>query len=70
MELPSPRYILTRTILLIAALFAILSGYNFVKKKQRQAAIIAELKSISRDSSFSNSYTPKTRKRPWFAASH
>jgi hypothetical protein len=59
MELPSPRYILTRTIFLIAALFAILSGFNFVKKKQRQTAIIAELKSISSDSSFFKQFYPE-----------
>jgi hypothetical protein len=58
MESPSPRYILTRAIFLIAAIFAILSGFNFVKKKQRQTAIIAELKSISSDSSFFKQFYP------------
>ena len=59
MESPSPRYILSRAIFLIAAIFVILSGFNFVKKKQRQAAIIAELKSISSDSSFFKQFYPE-----------
>ncbi len=52
MEAPSPRYILTRAAFLIALLVAVLYGYSFVKKKQRQSAIIAELQSITSDSSF------------------
>ncbi len=52
MEAPSPRYILTRALFLITAVVVILFGISFVKKKQRQSAIIAELKSISSDSSF------------------
>jgi hypothetical protein len=59
MELPSPRYIITRTLFLLAVLFAILSAFNFVKKKQRQTAIIAELKSISSDSSFFKQFYPE-----------
>lgn len=59
MESLSPRYILTRAIFLIAALFAILSGFNFIKKKQRQTAIIAELKSLSSDSSFFKQFYPE-----------
>ena len=52
MEAPSPRYILTRAAFLIAAIVAILYGMKFVKKWQRQAAIISELRSLSSDSSF------------------
>lgn len=52
MSAPSARYILTRAIFLIAALIALLTCLNFVKKIRRQSAIIAELKSISSDSSF------------------
>lgn len=52
MEAPSARYIITRAIFLIAALFVILQGLNFVKKYRRQSAIIAELKSIASDSSY------------------
>jgi hypothetical protein len=52
MEAPSPRYILTRAIFIIAVLVALLYGMRFVKKKQRQSAIISELKSLSSDSSF------------------
>jgi hypothetical protein len=59
MESPSPRYILTRAIFLITAIFVILSGFNFFKKKQRQNAIIAELKSISSDSSFFKQFYPE-----------
>ena len=32
MEAPSPRYILTRAVFLIAALFVVLNGISFVKK--------------------------------------
>lgn len=59
MESPSPRYILTRVIFLIAAVFVVLTGISFIKKKQRQAAIIAELKSISSDSSFFKQFYPE-----------
>jgi hypothetical protein len=52
MEAPSPRYIITRAAFLIALLFAVLYGYGFIKKKQRQSAITAELQSITSDSSF------------------
>ena len=52
MEAPSPRYILTRAAFLIAAIVALLYGMKFVKKWQRQAAIISELRSLSSDSSF------------------
>lgn len=59
MESPSPRYILTRAIFLITAIFVVLTGIKFVKKKQRQSAIIAELKSISSDSSFFKQFNPE-----------
>ena len=52
MEAPSPRYIITRAAFLITALFVVLFTISFVKRKQRQSAIIVELKSISSDSSF------------------
>ncbi len=52
MEAPSPRYILTRAFFLIAALVVVLYGVSFIKRKQRQSAIVAELKSITSDSSF------------------
>ncbi|MEO7099566.1 MAG: hypothetical protein ABI162_09415, partial [Luteolibacter sp.] len=52
MEAPSPRYILTRAAFLISLLVAVLYGMSFLKKFQRQAAIVAELKSITSDSSF------------------
>ncbi len=52
MEAPSPRYIITRALLLILVLIAGLYGMRFVKKWQRQDAIVAELKSITSDSSF------------------
>jgi hypothetical protein len=52
MEAPSPLYILTRSIYLIAAVIAILFVYGFVKKQQRLSAIATELQSITSDSSF------------------
>ena len=52
MEAPSPSYILTRAVFWIALLVAGLVGFSFIKKKQRQAAITAELASITTDSSF------------------
>jgi len=52
MEAPSPRYILSRAVFLIAALIVVLYGISFFKRKQRESAIIAELKSITSDSSF------------------
>lgn len=52
MEAPSPSYIITRALFVIGLIVAVLSGVSFYKKKQRQAAIIADLKSISSDSSF------------------
>ncbi len=52
MEAPSPRYILSRAFFLIATVVVVLSCVSFYKKKQRQAAILADLKSLSSDSSF------------------
>jgi hypothetical protein len=52
MDAPSPRYIITRAVSLIALLTALLYGYSFVKKVQRRSAITAELQSITSDSSF------------------
>lgn len=52
MEAPSPRYIITRALFLILAVVVVLYGIRFVKKMQRRAAIIAELRSLSSDSSF------------------
>ncbi|MEO5913655.1 MAG: hypothetical protein ABIS50_05450 [Luteolibacter sp.] len=52
MEAPSPRYILTRATFIIVALVVGLYGMRFVKKIQRQSAIISDLRSISSDSSF------------------
>ncbi|MES2660655.1 MAG: hypothetical protein V4689_18665 [Verrucomicrobiota bacterium] len=52
MDTPSPRYILTRAAFFILALVAALYGMRYVKKLQRQSAIVAELRSIASDSSF------------------
>ncbi len=52
MDTPSPRYILTRAVFLILAVIVVLYGIRFVKKMQRRAAIVAELRSLSSDSSF------------------
>lgn len=59
MESPSPRYILTRAAFLIATVVVVLTGISFFKKKQRQSAIIAELKSICSDSSFFKQFYPE-----------
>lgn len=63
MEAPSPRYILTRAAFFIAVLVAGLYGMSFIKKKQRQSAIISELKSISGDSTFYQSFYPEDAKK-------
>jgi hypothetical protein len=55
----NPRYIVTRTVFIIVALFGVLYAISFIKKKQRQSAIIAELKSISSDSSFFKQFNPE-----------
>lgn len=52
MEAPSPRYIITRAVFVLAVIVAGLSGWSFFKKKQRQSAITAELQSITSNSSF------------------
>jgi hypothetical protein len=52
MEAPPPLYILSRAAMLIALLVIGLLGIRLVKKFQRQAAIIAELQSITSDSGF------------------
>ncbi len=52
MDTPSPRYIITRALFLMAALVTILYGISFIKKYQRRSAIVAELKLITADSSF------------------
>lgn len=52
MEAPSPRYILTRAASLVALLALALYGYGFFKKHQRKNAIVAELRSLTSDSSF------------------
>jgi hypothetical protein len=51
-EAPSPAYILTRAAYLIGLLVVIIYASSFVKKHRRQTAIIAELESITSDSSF------------------
>lgn len=52
MEAPSPAYILTRAAYLIGLLVVIVYVSSYVKKHRRQTAIIAELESITSDSSF------------------
>lgn len=52
MSAPSPRYILSRAIFLIIAAVVALFCLSFVKKKQRQSAILAQLKSLSSESSY------------------
>lgn len=52
MEAPSPSYILSRALFVIAAIVAVLYGMSYLKTHQRRAAITAELRSITSDSSF------------------
>jgi hypothetical protein len=52
MEAPSPRYILTRAAALITLLVVVLFAFSYVKKYQRRNAIVADLQSITSDSSF------------------
>ncbi len=52
MDTPSPRYILTRAIFFILATIAVLYGMRFYNNWSRQKTVIAELKSISSDSSY------------------
>ena len=52
MEAPSPSYIITRALFIIGLIIAVLMGFSFFKKKQRQSAIFEELQSITSDSSF------------------
>lgn len=63
METPSPRYILSRAIFLIVALIVVLYGISFVKKKQREAAIIADLRSITSDSAFFHQFYPEEARK-------
>lgn len=63
METPSPRYLITRSIYLIVMLVAVIYGYSFFKKKQRQSAIIDELKSITSDSSFFQQFYPEDARK-------
>lgn len=54
----SPQYILSRAAFFIALLVALLFGTSFVKRKQRENAITAELQSITSDSSFFHQFYP------------
>ncbi len=46
------RYILVRAVSAVVLIVAILYGFGIFKKKQRQKALIAEMKSVCSDSSF------------------
>lgn len=63
MEIPSPRYIITRAVFLIILLIAVLSGLSLLKKLQRRSAIITELKSICSDSSFFQQFYPEDARK-------
>jgi hypothetical protein len=52
MEATNLRYILTRAVMVILLIVAIIYGIGFLKKKQRKDAITDELKSLCSDSSF------------------
>ena len=59
----SPQYILSRAAFFIALLVAVLFGVSFVKKKQRESAIITELESITSDSSFFHQFYPDAARK-------
>lgn len=64
MEAPSARYILSRAVFLIIGIIVVLFSLRYFKKHQRQTAIIAELKSLSSDSSyFQQFYAEDAQKR-------
>ena len=52
MDPPSLSSVVSRAVLFISLLVAVVCGVSFVKKKQRQTAITAQLESITSDSSF------------------
>lgn len=52
MESPTARYIITRAILAICLLVALMIGINFYKKRQRQSLIASELRTITSDGSY------------------
>jgi hypothetical protein len=52
METPSPRYILTRALFLIAVLVALLFAFGQFRKMREQSAIVAGLELITSDSTF------------------
>ena len=52
METPSPRYILTRALFLIAVLVALLFAFGQFRKMREQSAIVSGLESIMSDSTF------------------
>ncbi len=52
METPSPQYILTRAAGLLVLLVVVAITYKFVKQRQRESVIIAELAAITTESSF------------------
>jgi hypothetical protein len=59
MEPRSLRYILSRTATAIFLIIAVLYGLSFLKKKQRKDSIVADLKSLSSDSSFFRQFSAK-----------
>lgn len=63
METPSARYIITRAIFLLGTVIAILYFTSIFKKKQRQAAIIVDLQSLTSDSSFFKQFYAEDAKK-------
>jgi hypothetical protein len=63
METPSPSDIIYRAVFWLILLVAIVCGYSFIKKKQRQSAIIVELESITSDSSFFQQFYPEDARK-------
>ncbi len=63
MDAPSPRYILTRALFLIAVVVALMYGWSFFKVYQRKTAITRELRSITSDSSFFQQFYAEDAKK-------
>ncbi len=59
----TPRYILTRSITALLVIVAALYAISFVKTKQRRDSIVAELKSLSSESSFFRQFSPEDARK-------
>lgn len=58
-----PRYIVTRSLFLIAVLAAALSAWSFHKKNQRKQDLVRQLRAITTDPSFFRQFDPEEARR-------